>query len=641
MEKNVELKKTIFYDFFSYPQNPEDLFTLLHLIDKNDKYDIYKALNNETKDVVCIKIISYEKNKDKNKSKIFFQKLKEEISLMKYFENSNNIIQFRGSYNSFINKNIWIIYEYCPCRSIFDLITILGRPLIEDEISIIVNGILQGLIDLHQLNIVHQNIKLTNILISEDGTIKLSNFSNAIQNSEQEFTLKKDNEPKNIIDIKYDILLLGILCIELVLGIKDNSFNRQNFLDDLKNEMYLNNENILEKINIKCSKKLNEFIKKCLEINTYKRPTAFELILHPFITEHNNTLNKNNFISLIKSSIEKIEKKKNKLYDSKFFQNFNNSINTNKNTIKNNTSIINKNIQNNSILNPNNNITENNILDPIEEFRIKKIITNDATDMENDKNDKNSHIYSNINEAENSFDDKLKESAMFGKSNFSLKRDELNKANSNLENENKDESKDKEIIILKNDNEIDYEEKWDYLDKFQQKFNSNFESSNNINYNYNSHILKFDNEDSKVNDIDYNDSINPPINEFKCDIIHLNASIQKENPNKYIIRDSEYYLKNSIQKNNETTNCSSNVTMKNIQIKNTSLKGKKYLEDKINNEKKDDYVISNKNVTYLYKYLNEFDTINENENRKKQTQIIKINKKNWSKKKNNDIINKK
>ena len=120
--QNINNGKTLFYDFFSFPHNPEELFTLLYLIGKGDNYEIYKAINNETREIFCIKIYQLDKNNSdfentKNNeisSKLFFQKLKQETALMKSLKNCENITQYYGSYLSFKSKNIWLIYEYCP-----------------------------------------------------------------------------------------------------------------------------------------------------------------------------------------------------------------------------------------------------------------------------------------------------------------------------------------------------------------------------------------------------------------------------------------------------------------------------------------------------------------------------------------------
>ena len=191
----------------------------------------------------------------------------------------------------------------------------MDRPLTEKEIAIIINDILHGLIYIQQLNIIHRNLKLTNILINEKGIIKLNNFSKSTQNIDKELLfLSKEKNNECLNDSKYDVFLLGIICIELFLGIKDNTFNRKNFIEKIKN-----NKDSIQKIIDKDIFSLNdkyfnkefvEFVQKCLEINPIKRKTAFELSNHPFVKKTYNESEKERFINAIKDNIERIENNK-------------------------------------------------------------------------------------------------------------------------------------------------------------------------------------------------------------------------------------------------------------------------------------------------------------------------------------------
>ena len=65
--------------------------------------------------------------------------------------------------------------EYC-LGSASDIIEVHKQPLKEDEISAICDGVLRGLNYLHSLGRIHRDVKAGNILLTENGTVKLGNI---------------------------------------------------------------------------------------------------------------------------------------------------------------------------------------------------------------------------------------------------------------------------------------------------------------------------------------------------------------------------------------------------------------------------------------------------------------------------------
>ena len=56
---------------------------------------------------------------------------------------------------------------------IFSLFPVHKKPLKEEEIAAICKDALTGLLHLHNLNRIHRDVKAGNILLTEDGTVKL------------------------------------------------------------------------------------------------------------------------------------------------------------------------------------------------------------------------------------------------------------------------------------------------------------------------------------------------------------------------------------------------------------------------------------------------------------------------------------
>ena len=115
----------------------------------------------------------------------------------------------------------------------------------------------------------------------------------------------------------------------------------------------------------KISNEFKDFIIKCLDPNPIKRPTAIELVNHPFIKKNLNEININNFSNLFKNNVEKIENYKN------------NKININMiNITKNSINLSNINNTNNTN-NTNNSFDNKSNIDKLAEFRIEEMKKNE------------------------------------------------------------------------------------------------------------------------------------------------------------------------------------------------------------------------------------------------------------------------
>ena len=66
--------------------------------------------------------------------------------------------------------------EYCSAGSVLDLIKITGNPLNEVQIASILSQVLRGLNYLHENKKIHRDVKAGNILLDEDGNVKLADF---------------------------------------------------------------------------------------------------------------------------------------------------------------------------------------------------------------------------------------------------------------------------------------------------------------------------------------------------------------------------------------------------------------------------------------------------------------------------------
>ena len=290
--KKINLPK--FCDVLSIPSTPEELFTLICPIGNGGFGKVYKAIHNSSKEIFAIKIIDYMKGCNNDKSNISFnyKSIQQETSVMRLIHESNYIVNYYGSYFSRDSNSLWLILEYCSSGSAVDLMLSMGRTLSEVEVATIIEMVLKGLIQIHEINLIHRDIKGANILLSEDGYAKLGDFGVGIQMTNEEYRTSKKGSPywmspqvvlsKNY-DTKTDIWSLGITCLELVEGeppygeMKPAMVMEKIANDPPKAEDIIDvNEHTDDFVN---------FVNLCLEVNPINRPSAKELIKHPFITK--------------------------------------------------------------------------------------------------------------------------------------------------------------------------------------------------------------------------------------------------------------------------------------------------------------------------------------------------------------------
>jgi serine/threonine protein kinase len=63
--------------------------------------------------------------------------------------------------------------EYCALGSIRDMIETLSSPLTEPEIAFVTLFTIRGLAVLHAKGIIHRDVKAANILLTEEGSVKI------------------------------------------------------------------------------------------------------------------------------------------------------------------------------------------------------------------------------------------------------------------------------------------------------------------------------------------------------------------------------------------------------------------------------------------------------------------------------------
>ncbi|KAF2314354.1 hypothetical protein GH714_025626 [Hevea brasiliensis] len=146
-------------------------FSSLELIGRGSFGDVYKAFDKELNKEVAIKVIDLEESEDE------IEDIQKEISVLSQCR-CPYITEYYGSYLN--QTKLWIIMEYMAGGSVADLLQ-SGPPLDELSIACILRDLLHAVEYLHNEGKIHRDIKAANILLSENGDVKVADFGVSAQ----------------------------------------------------------------------------------------------------------------------------------------------------------------------------------------------------------------------------------------------------------------------------------------------------------------------------------------------------------------------------------------------------------------------------------------------------------------------------
>lgn len=291
-------------------------YELLEKIGEGGMSEVFKARCNKLNRFVAVKILK----KEFTNNEQIVKKFKDEATAIATLSDNNivNILDV-GTQD---NLN-YIVMEYVKGKTLKDVIKQVGKMNYETAISVAIQ-IAKALDCAHRNNIVHRDVKPQNILVTEDGIMKVTDFGIAKSTTSATITntttimgsahyLSPEQAKGSFIDCRTDLYSLGIVIYEMVTGILPF---------DADSAVTVALKHIQEKaiepkaINAKIPDSLNKLILKAIEKDPNNRYQSAKEIINDLqkIKDNPNALisgvkdNKNDQTIIMSAVTEQIQK---------------------------------------------------------------------------------------------------------------------------------------------------------------------------------------------------------------------------------------------------------------------------------------------------------------------------------------------
>eukprot|EP00911_Craspedida_sp_UC1_P000399 UC1_evm1s302 len=155
--------------------DPEKLWEIVGELGEGTFGVVHKVKNRETGKLAAAKIIPVEDAEE-------LEDFVVEVDILVECPHPN-VVGLEAAY--WHNEKLWILLELCSGGALDDILIDLEAGLEEDQIAAIANQMTEGLKHLHACNVIHRDLKAGNLLITQDGTIKITDFGVSALNKKE------------------------------------------------------------------------------------------------------------------------------------------------------------------------------------------------------------------------------------------------------------------------------------------------------------------------------------------------------------------------------------------------------------------------------------------------------------------------
>jgi len=270
------------YEFYKHlftQQHPSSLYKKIKSEGKGGFGKVDFAKKKKGGQQVAIKKLKIESEKER-------RDVVSEASFLRTL-NHENIVKFVGLHP--VEDGAWLVMEYVSGGNLKEAIGV--TELVETHIAFVMEQVLLALEYMHMHHFVHRDLKAANIMLTCDGDVKIVDLGLVVDMKEGDPVNRAGSKywmsPECILDrpVSYpaDIWSLGMTLLEIALRCIPNKSNMVRALFSIATGKLSLDPDILLGENNGWSSDMKDFLGKCLQYDPSDRPTASELLQHPFI----------------------------------------------------------------------------------------------------------------------------------------------------------------------------------------------------------------------------------------------------------------------------------------------------------------------------------------------------------------------
>ncbi len=254
-------------------KHPECIIKKHELIGRGSFGEVYRGEDTRSQKTVAIKVVNLETDHAD------IDEIRTEVSMLCNCD-SPYIIKYHESF--LVGSELWIVMDFCGLGSSRQLIDVVG-PIQEETLPFVAKEILKALSYLHDNRIIHRDAKAANILVTDDGHLKLGDFGVAspMLSKARRGTIAGSPywmAPEVMLNKKYDakadIWSFGIAMYELLTG--NPPYHNLEAIKVV--ELTSRATNHAPRLTGKFSKETTNFVNQCLIVDPVLRPSALELL---------------------------------------------------------------------------------------------------------------------------------------------------------------------------------------------------------------------------------------------------------------------------------------------------------------------------------------------------------------------------